>query len=328
MSTHNSYKKRREMAVIGVEPTPGVTATQQYAFRWLTKGVRTIPGILENESAIGLDARVNDSAIDVSHSEGPLGGKVTEDGIGYLNHGMFNKVVSVDNLDGTYTHTFTRDKNVARKSLSFWDVRPAGTRLFKSQYMDNLNLNVEVGDAGAWLEASTAFKGWKHEDVADIVPAFVVGEKEFTSRHVKLYIADNVAGLANLTASRVKPRSINLALEETATVDHSVGESDDDPEFDFAPQEARGSMVVKYKKTDFEDDYFNNAVHAMRLVIENNGVIVTYTATKVRFREVTDSDGRDDTVTQTISFYCEADETNGGQDIVSTVTNTVATYTP
>lgn len=321
MAIFNSYKGRREIAVLGVEATPGAVALKQYMFRYLEKGLKTIPGILENESGIGSDIRVNDSAIDVSHSEGSLGGKVTENGISILNHGMFNKVTTVDNLDGTYTHSFTRDGSVGRKSFSFWDVTPAGTFLYKSLYMDNLVLNVEVGEAGAWLQATTAFKGWKEESVAPITPVLDTTEKEFTSRHVSIIFADDEAGLA--ATPRVKARSIELTMEEAATVDHSVGEIGDDPEFDFAPQEAKGTMVVKYKKTEFTEDYFLNKIHAAKFLVENGDAKIEYIGTKVRFREVTKSEGLDDTVTQTISFFFEADGENGGKDIICNVTNTL-----
>lgn len=326
MSTFSAYKKRREIAVLGIESAPGVVATKQYMYRWLTKGLNSIPDILENESAVGSDVRVNDSAIDVWHSEGPLGGKVTENGIALLNHGMFNKVVTTDNTDGTYTHSFTRDKTIARKSFSIWDVTPAGTHLYQSMYMDNLNLKVEVGDKGAWLEADTSFKGWKHKDVTAITPVLDTSEREYTSRHVTVLLADDVAGLADASA-RVRARSITLALEETANVDHSVGEVNDDPEFDFDPQEAKGTMVVKYKKTDFTEDYFTNKIHALKILIVNGDSKIEYVGTKVRFREVTPSDGINDTVSQTISFFFEADDQNGGKDIVSNVTNTLASLT-
>lgn len=325
MPAISPYKKRREVAVIGVETTRGTAAPKQYAFRWLNKNVRSIPTILENESAMGLDTRVNDSAIDVWHSEGPLGGKVTEDGLGYLLNGMFNKVTTVDNSDGTYTHTFERDQNAARKTLSLWDVRPSGTRLFKSLYMDNLNLNIEVSDSGAWLECSTAFKGWKHEDVASFTPpAFTTDENEFTSRMVEVRIADNVAGLSS---GKIKPRSIELALEESATVDHALGETNNDPEFDSAPAEAKGSMVVKYRSTDYDEAYFTNKVHAMSITATNGGSKIEVIGTKVRFREVTDSDGRDDVVSQTLSFYFEPDLSNGGKDIIVKVTNKLPSFT-
>lgn len=326
MTTHSAYLKRREALVIGIEATRGVTAAQDYAFRWLSKGVKTIPGILENESAMGNDNRVNDSAIDVSHSEGPLSGKVTETGIGYLNRGLFTKVTTTEVTPGSkYKHHFEYDSTVEAKSFSFWDVRPSTTRLYKSMVLDNLELNVEAGESGAWLEVSTAVKGWKHEDVAAVTPVFEVDETEFTSRHVKLYLADDVAGLADLTASRVKARSIKLQLEQPKTVEHSVGDGDQ-PEFDKGPFEAKGEMVIRYKKTDFEEDYFANAVHAMKIVIENEGDIIEYLATKVRFRELTDSDDRDAVVTQQISFYCESDNTNGGHAIVCDLTNGVPSY--
>ncbi|MBV1778676.1 hypothetical protein KRR55_06060 [Paeniglutamicibacter sp. ABSL32-1] len=326
MVAFSAYKKRREIAVLGIEASPGVVATKQYMYRWLNKGFNSIPGILENESAVGSDIRVNDSAIDVWHSEGPLGGKVTENGIAILNHGMFNKVTTVDNLDGTYTHSFERDQSVARKSFSIWDITPAGTHLYQSMYMDNLNLQVDVGDSGAWLEAETSFKGWKQKDVAPITPVLDTSEKEFTSRHVTVLLGDTPADFVNPTA-RVRARSISLALEETANVDHSVGEVNDDPEFDFDPQEAKGTMVVKYTKTDFDEAYFANKIHALKILIVNGTSSIEYVGTKVRFREVTPSDGINDTVTQTISFHFEADHENGGKDIVSTVTNTLESVT-
>ena len=324
MTTHNAYLKRREAIVFALETTRGVTATgDKYAFRWLSKGLASIPSILENESGVGDDYRVNDSAIDVWHSEGPLGGKVTEDGIAYLERGIMTKVTSLDNTDGTYTHSFEYDATVEAKTFSIWDVRPSTTRLYKSCVLDNLELSVEAGESGAWLEASTAVKGWKHEDVTAVVPV-LAQEKEYTSRHVKLYLADDVAGLADLVTSRIKARSIKLSREQSKSVDHSVGEGET-PEFDKGPFEAKGEMVVKYRKTDFEEDYFANAVHAMKIVIANGASLIEYTATKVRFRELTDSDDRDGIVTQQISFYCEADHDNGGHAIKSAVTNTMAT---
>lgn len=325
MSTHNAYKKRLELAVIGVETTRGTAASKKYAFPWLNKGMKSVPGIIENESAIGLDARVNDSAIDTWHSEGPLGGKVTEDNFGVLLNGMFNKITTVNNGDGTYTHTFERDRNAARKTFSFWDVRPSTTRLFKSLYMDNLNLNIEVGEKGAWLETSTSFKGWKHEDVTGFTPPGIdAAAKEFTSRMVEVRIANDVAGL---TAGKIKPRSIELNLEETATVDHSVGETNNDPEFDSAPPEAKGTMVVKYRNTDFEDAYFANTIRAMSITAQNGAEKIEVIGTQVRFRELTDSDGRDDVVSQTISFYFEEDLANSGRDVIVKVTNNQASFT-
>ena len=324
MTSVNPYLKRREAVVLARETTRGVMSTApKYAFRWLSKGIATVPGIIENESAMGNDHRVNDSAIATNHAEGPLGGKVTEDGIAHLERAIMTKVTTTDNTDGTYTHDFEYDSTVESASYSIWDVRPSTTRLYKGCVFDNLELNIEAGENGGWLEATTAVKGWKHEDVTAVVPVFVE-EKEYTNRHVKLYLADDVAGLDDLTASRVKPRSVKLIRESTKTVDHSVGDGDQ-PEFDRGVFEAKGEMVVKYRKTDFEEGYFANKIHAMKLVCENDGAIVTYTATKVRFRELTDSDDKDAVVTQSISFYCESDADNGGHAIKSSVTNTLAT---
>ena len=320
----NPYIKRREILVIGVEATRGTAATKPYAFRWLDKGISFKPSILENESAMGTNTRVNDSALDVGHSEGPIGGKVTEDNVAYLLHGMFSKVTTVDNEDGTYTHTFERDPSTNRKSLSIWDVLPSGARLYKSCFLDNINFSIEVGDAGAWFECSTAVKGWKPEKLETFAPpAFIAGEKEFTSRMVEIRLADDEAGLAT---GKIRPRSITFDLEETVTPDHYIGEVDNDPEFTSAPQEAKGSFVATYNTDEYEDDYFDNKVHAMSITSTNGGSKIEIIGTKVRFRELTNSDGRDDKVTQTVSYFFEADENNGGKDVTIKVTNKVAAF--
>lgn len=324
MSTHNSYLKRREAIVIGIEATRGATATPSYTYRWLDKGLSTKPGILENESGVGDDYRVNDSAIDTNHAEGPLGGKVTETGITYLERLMMPKVTTVNNGNGTYTHNFEYDPNIEAKSASIWDVRPSGTRLYKSVVMDNLDVEVEAGENGAWVTSSSTLKGFKHQNVSAVTPALDVDELEFTSRHVKVYLADDSDGLADTATSRILVRRIKISRQQTKTVDHALGEGDT-PEFDKGPFEATGEMVIKYRKTDFEDDFFSNAVHALRVVIENGDSSVEYIGTKVRFRELTDSDDRDAIVTQAITFAFEADHANGGHAIKSSVTNALAT---
>lgn len=324
MATFNTYKKRREVILLGVEATRGTVATKQYAFAWLSKNYRSVPGIIENNSALGSDILVNDSAVDVWHSEGSLGGKVTENNLAYLFNGMFNKVTTTNNGDGTYTHQFARDINQPRKTFTFWDVRPGGTRQYRSVMLDNLGLKIDVGDSGAWLEAELSAKGWKHDDVASPTPAFIAGEKEYTSRMVSLFIATNVAGLSNASA-QVKPRSISLQMEETTKVDHYVGEVNNDPELDSEPAVVKGSMVIKYRSTDYDDAYFANAVRAAKIVIQNGNTKIEITGSKVRFREVTDSDDINDVVTQTVSFAFESDLTNAGKDIDVKVTNTLST---
>lgn len=322
MATFNSYMKRREAIVIGPESAPGTTATKQYAFRWLDKSLKPVYSVLENESAMGNDIKVNDSAIDVVHSEGSLGGKVTPDGYAWLQTGLYNKATTTG-TGPTYTHTLSRDLTLARRTFSIWDVRPQGTRLYKSCYLDNLETKLEVGENGAWLTATGAFKGWKHTDVAagTVTPAFKVGELEFTSRQVEVFIADNVAGLA---AGKVKPKSITISQSQAVTVDHYLGETNNDPEFDSAPVETKCSMVIKYKSDTFDTAMAANTVKAVKIVATNGAESITWLATKARIRELTDSDGRDDVVTQEISWYFEADETNSGKDMEVTVVNSVS----
>jgi len=328
MATFKAYKKRRELVAIGVEASPGVVAVNKQTVPWLSENVQTVPGRLENESGVGSNRRVNDSAIDVFHSEGPLGGKVSANIFAILAHGMLNKVVTVDNGDGTYTHTLTRDDNAERKSLSYWVKTLAGTRLFKSVYLDNLNVSVEAGENGGWLEFESALKGWRHEDVADLVPVLPsdFAKHEYVSRMVKVYLVDTVADLA--TAQPLRSRSLGVQLEETATPVHHTGIPEDDgtdgPEFDQAPQEAKASVVVTYRSDEYEQGMWSNKQYVSRVVAENGNEKIEITATKTKIVEGPKSDGRDDTVTQSLSLYYEDDWENGGQDVQIKITNTLA----
>lgn len=332
MSTHNPYLKRNELAVIAIEATRGTAPTPAYTFPWSAKGITTVPGILENESGIGNDHRVSDSAIDVMHSEGPLGGHAREEWIGWVNRGLFTKVTTTALEDGEgqptgyYQHDFEYDSTEAPATFSIWDQRPSTTRLFKACEFNNAEIMVEAGESGAWLDANVNVKGWPHEDVSPIeAPAADSAEKTFTSRHVKVYLADDEAGLADTSTARIKPRRITLNLDQERTHDHSVGDGTT-PELDKGAFDPKGSMVIKYRKTDFEEGYFQNKIHAMRIVIENGDVSITYTGTKVRFRELTDSDDMDTVVTQEISLVFESDHENDGHAITSTVINSVASY--
>lgn len=324
MTSHNPYLKRRETLVIGKEATRGVAGTPTYAFRWLNKTLTTLPGIIENESGVGDDNRVNDSAIAVNHAEGTIGGKITNQQIAYMERWIMPVVTTTNNGDGTYTHEFTYSPTTEGVTYSVWDIRPSTTRLYKSCVLDNLELTAEAGESGAWVEASAAVKGWKHENVSPVTPSFDLTEKEFTNRHVKIYLADDEAGLSDLVNARVKARRWVLAREQTRPVDHSLGDGDT-PEFDKSPFEAKGELVIKYRKTDYEEGYFSNKQHAMKVVIQDGDDKIEYIGTKVRFRELTDSDGRDEVVTQQISYIFEADYANGGHAIKVRVTNNMAT---
>lgn len=329
MATFNRYKKRRELLAVGIEATRGTAASKQHVIPFLSENVQSVPGRLENESADGTNRRVNDSAIDVWHSEGPLGGKVNADIFAVLAHGMLNKVTTVDNEDGTYTHTLTRDDSVARKSLCIWSVTPAGTRLFKSVFLDNLNLRVEAGDSGAWLQFESAVKGWRHQSVAAISPSLPAdtAKREFTSRMVKFYLADDVSDLAS--APVIRTRSVGMALEETATPVHATGIAENDgtdgPEFDHAPQEAKADVVVTYDRDDYETGYFTNKAYACRIVAQNGDDKIEVTASKAKIVEGPKSDGLDDTVTQSLNLFFENDWANGGKDIEIKITNKLAT---
>ena len=84
MATSKQYIGRREGIGLGIEATPGTAVAPQTWLRWLDQDVQNKTDVIENESAMGVVEKVNDSEVVAKWAEGKIGGKVTEEGVGFL----------------------------------------------------------------------------------------------------------------------------------------------------------------------------------------------------------------------------------------------------
>lgn len=317
MATTNPYIGRREAIGLGIEATPGTPVAPQIWLRWLTQALQSRTTVVENESAMGVVDRVNDSEITAKWAEGSIGGKVTSEAIGFLLYGLFGSVSTGAATSGIYPHTFSVNPSSVPATLTVARSTPLGSMRHAYGTLDNLEITAETG---GWVEVSTAIKARIGSSSTETVA--IVDEKEFTSKHITLLVAANVASLSGATP--VKASRISLVMERPSEPYNALG-TDDAPEFDRGAFEARGEFVVRLTDTQYEEDFLANTVKALRITMANDTDSLQFTASKVRYRELEQSRDRDGIVTATIQFFCEFNPSTNSS-IVPVLSNSRATY--
>jgi hypothetical protein len=285
--------------------------------RWLDQNIAPKTNVVENESAMGVVDRVNDSEVTNKWSEGTIGGKVTVESVGFLLLGMFGSVSSSTATAGIYTHTYSVKQSSEPTALSVTRVTPLKTERFTYGTVESFELEAETG---GYVTVSSAIKARSGEAVTDTVA--IVDETEFTSKHITIKTAENVAALAG--APVIKARSLKLNAERPSTAFDPLG-TDDEPEFDLGAFEAKGEFVVRATSTEYEEAMLDNTRFALQVAMVNGDESLTFTAGKVRFRELESSRDRDDIVTATVQFFCEFDASTNAS-IVPVLKNKRASY--
>lgn len=321
MATSDPYIGRRLGLGLGIEGTPGTAVAPQVTMRWLDNSIQSKADIIENDSAMGVVDRVNDSAIVSKYVEGKIGGKVTSKSVGYLLLGMFGTVSTGTQTGGIYPHTFSVKQSSIPTTLTLTEMGPLASARYAYATVESFELEAQAGD---WVKVSSSIKARIGAAASD-TPALVT-EAEFTARNITVKIADTTANLA--AASAVKASSIKLNTERAATAFLPLGDNNAVPavEFDSGAFEAKGELVVRLTDTQYETDFLANTRKAMSVTLVNGNESLAFTASKVRYRELEKSKDKDGIVTATIQYFCEFD-TTANSSIVPVLSNGVSTYT-
>lgn len=317
MATGNPYVGRKEGIGIGIEATPGTSVAPQTWLYWMDQDLQNKTTVIENESAMGVPYKVNDSAVVEKWAEGKLGGKVTSQGVGYLLLGFYGSVSTGAAVGGIYPHTYSVLESSVPTALTFTHLTPLKTERHSYGVIDSLEVSAE---AGGWVMVSAAVKARVGATSSDT--ASYADEVEFTSKHITVKTAADTASLG--AASAIPVKSVKLTLERSSSAYFALGD-DSTPDFDREVIECKGEMVVRYTDTQYETDYLANTIRAMEIKMANGTTNLTFTGAQVRFRELEKSSDKDGIVTQTVQFYCEFNK--GSNDAVAAVLNNdVATY--
>lgn len=318
MATGSPYVGRREAIGLGIEATPGTSVAPQTWMRWLDQSIQNKTLVTENESAIGVAARVSDSAVTQKWAEGTISGKVTANSVGYLLLGYYGSVSTGTASGGIYPHTFSASDSSVPTALTIAHNTPLKKQRFSYGTIENLEFSAE---AGGWVQVSAGVKA--RAGVASTDTAAVdTTELEFTAKQITVKTAANTAGLGAATPLSIK--SVKLQLERSSEKFDPLGPGDT-PEFDRLTYDAKGEFVIRYTDTAYEDTFLANTVQALEIKLANGTTDLTFTAGQVRFRELEKSSDKDQIVTQTIQLFCEYSTTDSA-DVTAVLHNDTATY--
>lgn len=204
------------------------------------------------------------------------------------------------------------------KTLTIARDLPSGDQAHSYGVVDSIEINAE---AGGWVQFSSAIKA-RAGVTASYTPAFT-SEKEFTSKHINVKLADTVANLGAATA--LKGASVKLSLERPSESFNPLGTSDT-PEFERGVLNVTGELVLRYTDTQYETDFLANAIKAMEIKMANGtDAALTFTLGQVRYRELEKSSDKNEVITQTISFKGEYSLTDG-KSVTALLNNKRATY--
>ena len=320
MATSDQYIGRREAVGLGIEGTPGTAVAPQTWLRWMDNDIQIRADVQENESAIGVVDRVSDSDIVSKHIEGRLGGNIGSRSIGYLLLGMFGTVSTGTAVSGIYPNTFSTKQSSIPTTLTIATSSPLQSKRHAYGVVETFELDAP---AGKYVTVNALVKARIGATSTETVA--LPTEENFTSRHISLYLADDVAGLSG--ATKLKAASYKLTAERQTEAFLPLGENSSVPavEFDAGSFEAKGELVVRLTDTQYETQFLANTVRAMKVVLANGNDSLEFTASKVRFRELEKSTDRDGVVTATLSYFCEFN-TSTNASIVAVLKNPVATY--
>lgn len=317
MTAFDPYIGRREAVGFGIGSDPTATVAPQIFIRWLDQDVQPKTEIIENDSAMGVVEKINDSEVVGKWVEGTIGGKVTDIAVGFPLLGWFGSVSTGAAVSGVYPHTFEVSQSSKPVAMTLSKVTPAKSERFPYLTFDTIELTAEKQ---GYVQISSAVKARIGESSSETVA--LVDEKEFTSKNIVLKTAANIAGLA--AANPIDALSLKLNLERPSEAFFPLG-GDDNPKFDRGSVEAKGEFVIRYSNTDVEDDYLANAIKAMSITLTNGTSSLAFTAGKVRFTELEKSSDKDEIVTQSVSFSCQLDTTTS-KTISALLKNTRSTY--
>jgi hypothetical protein len=318
---------RRESVGIGKESVPGTavaptTWSRQVALTWDQK-----TNTIDNTAALGRVENSTDSQITEQWTEGSLNGFLSDQVIGYLLLNIFGVVTPVLHAGEStvYDNTFTVAQSGLPPTLTIARVNPVVSRRHAMAMLTDLEIDIKQND---WVQFTATLQSKTGATSSETVT--YPTENFFTSKHVVVKIATNLAGLSGATASSLK--SLKLKLSRKTERFTPLG-AIDPSSFDPNEWSVTGTIVARYTDTTLENVATANTAQAMSIAFVNTDVTVgtstnpslTFTLPQVRFEPQTLDNKLEATLSQTFNIKGELN-TTAGYMIQALLTNTKNGY--
>lgn len=322
----SDYIGRKVAVGIGKETVRGTAVAPSFWVRHLSLDFKKMGETVQNESALGVREKFNDSEIVKEWAEGKLEGKVNHKSIGLILLGAFGTVNSAANGSG-YDHTFSVNESNTGQSLTIAKKDGVNDRRHALAMIKSLEITIEAGEYVKFSADIIAKKG----ATASNTVAYVE-EYEFSSKdaYVKFGDVDDIVDAQGNTAAKVKSGKITIDLGVDAY--YEVG-STEPAEIHGQAIEVTGEVVARHSDTTYEDMYYNNTRKSMVLGFENAAIDLggglhpklEFALPKVAATDFDTSSDLDSIVEQTVGITGQFSLTSGNA-IEAVLTNDQASY--
>lgn len=324
----NHFIGRKTAVGLGFETTPGTAVAPSTWIRLLDIGFFDEPTFIDNNSALGRVEDSDDQALVKQLATGKLEGKLTDVSIGYILANIFGSWSTAANADASgtvYDTTFNTSQSNTPPSLTIVKKDPVETKRYALATLGDCEFSCDAGD---WAKFSASLMSRVGATSTD-TPAFV-DENEWTSKHVTVKLANDVAGLG--AATPIQVISFKLKIDRS-TEDFTPLGTIDPAVFDTGAWVVTGELTMRYDSATYHDLTFANTAQAMQISLENTGVTIgtaahpklAFTAPKARLNTWSQSFDLDSVIDQTVGFKLNLD-TTAGYMLRAVLTNTKASY--
>ena len=251
-------------------------------------------------------------------AEGSFECNVYANSIWYILLNVFGKATTT--ASGTkYSHLFEVNETNQHQSLTIGLADDTQDKQFPLAMVDSLELNATTWD---FVKANASFKSQKGID-ATLTPSYSE-DIALLWKNVKVYLADDLAGLASATA--LSASSVSLTINKNL--------EDVDVLWSVIPQDfcntqfwVEGTLELLWDDATYHQLYMDGAKKALRIEIEDetNGVSLTIDLASVIMTEFAKTQDNDALLRQSITIrglYSMADS----QMITATLLNTKSSY--
>jgi len=257
--------------------------------------------------------------------EGDIEGIAHVDEIGYLYASLYGKVTSAVVAGSVYDHEFTLKQNIDHQSLTIFAKDGDAQQLkFAGCMVGSLELNAAVDD---YVRFKAGIVGKSAADDTS-TPSYDT-PYDFIGRDITIKIADAEAGLSAATALKVK--ELTLTHDQGSIRDHVFGSQLPDDVYN-GKHSIEGEIVLNFADETYKDLYLGDSAKYMQITIQGEANIgggnyptITYVLNKVKFNDWNRSGGKDELVTQSISFKAYYNESDGEASKV-TLRNLTSSY--
>lgn len=323
----NHFIGRKVSVGLGFETTPGTAVAPSTWIRTTNPDFHDQPTFIENNSALGRVEDSDDQALVKQLASGKLEGDMSDLSIGYLLANIFGTWASAAHPSETtvYDTTFTTSQSNTPPTLTI--VKKDGVE--NKRYALGTIADVEFAcTAGAWATFSASAMA-KLGVAGTDTPAYVA-ENNWTSKHISIKLANNIAGLTGATP--IQAVSFKLKIDRKPSDFTPLG-AIDPVVFDTTAWVVTGEMVLRYDAATYHDLTFNNTQQALQISLINSDKTIgtasnptlTFTAPKARLNTWSVNSNLDQAIDQTVGFKCNLD-TTAGYMLQALLTNTKSTY--